>query len=69
MGFYGQKVFLNSQQEVLVAYRRVMTNRVAGGIDRIDIEKFEVNLSDKLYKLWNSLSFGTLFQKPLDVLI
>ncbi len=60
-----RKPFQISQQEVLAAYRRVKTNRGAGGVDGVDFEKYEADLKDNLYKLWNRMSSGTYFPKAV----
>ena len=60
-----RKPFQISQQEVLAAYRSVKTNRGAGGVDGVDFEKYEANLKDNLYKLWNRLSSGSYFPKAV----
>lgn len=47
------------------AYKCVKANRGAGGIEGIDFEKYEVNLKDNLYKLWNGISSGSYFPKAV----
>ena len=43
------------------AYLRVAQNHGAAGVDEISITKFEENLKDNLYKLWNRMSSGSYF--------
>lgn len=50
---------------VLEAYKRVKLNKGSAGVDGIDFEKFEENLKDNLYKLWNRMSSGCYFPSPV----
>lgn len=59
------KSFQISQNEVLNAYKAVKANKGAGGVDGVEFEEFEKNLKNRLYKLWNRLSSGTYFPKPV----
>ena len=59
------KSFQISQNEVLNAYKAVKANKGAGGVDGVDFEMFEKNWKNRLYKLWNRLSSGTYFPKPV----
>ena len=54
-----------SKKAVVMAYRRVKANKGTYGIDEQSIEDFEKNLQDNLYKLWNRMSSGTYFPKPV----
>lgn len=54
-----------SKKEVWLAYKSVKANRGAGGIDGVDFEKFEENLTDNLYKLWNRMASGSYFPQPV----
>lgn len=54
-----------SKKEVWLAYKSVKANRGAGGIDGVDFEKFEENLSDNLYKLWNRMASGSYYPQPV----
>jgi len=47
------------------AWERVKANKGAKGVDGETIEQFESNLKDNLYKLWNRMSSGTYFPKPV----
>ena len=49
------------------AYRKVKANRGSAGIDNVDFEKYELNLKDNLYKLWNRMSSGSYFPKPVKL--
>lgn len=59
------KTFQISQKEVLNAYKVVKANKGAGGIDGIKLEKFDANWKDRLYVLWNRMSSGSYFPKPV----
>lgn len=59
------KSFQISQNEVLNAYKAVKANKGAGGVDGVDFEKFEKNWKNRLYVLWNRLSSGSYFPKPV----
>jgi RNA-directed DNA polymerase len=59
------KSFAITQAEVLAAYKRVKTNRGAGGVDGVDLEKFEKRRDDNLYKLWNRMASGSYVPKPV----
>jgi RNA-directed DNA polymerase len=54
-----------SKQVVLKAFKRVKENRGTYGIDNQSIEDFEKNLKDNLYKIWNRMSSGAYFPKPV----
>ena len=47
------------------AYRKVKSNKGSAGVDKESLEKFEVNLLDNLYVLWNRLSSGSYYPKPV----
>lgn len=59
------KTFQISQNEVLNAYKAVKANKGAGGIDGIELEEFDAIWKDKLYVLWNRMSSGSYFPKPV----
>ena len=59
------KPFNISKQAVKVAFDRVKANRGTYGIDEQSIADFEENLKDNLYKIWNRMSSGTYFPKPV----
>ena len=48
-----------TKREVWEAYKKVKRNKGSAGVDRVDFEKFESNLENNLYKLWNRLSSGS----------
>ena len=59
------KSFQISQNEVLNAYKAVKRNKGAGGVDGIEINEFDKNWKNNLYKLWNRMSSGSYFPQPV----
>lgn len=59
------KPFKISKQTVKIAFERVKANKGTYGIDEQSIADFEDNLKDNLYKIWNRMSSGTYFPKPV----
>lgn len=54
-----------TKQMVKNAYKKVKENKGSGGVDEISLEEFQLNLSGNLYKIWNRLSSGSYFPKPV----
>lgn len=50
-----------TKQMVWEAYQKVRANHGSAGVDKESIEKFDANLTNNLYKLWNRLSSGSYF--------
>ena len=48
-----------TKRQVWEAYKKVKRNKGSAGVDGVDFEKFESNLENNLYKLWNRLSSGS----------
>ena len=61
-----QKSFSISKQMVWEAYLRVKANKGAAGVDEISIDRFEEQLKDNLYKLWNRMSSGELYASSCE---
>ncbi len=47
------------------AYEKVKANKGTYGVDEQSIEDFERNLNNNLYKIWNRMSSGSYFPKPV----
>jgi RNA-directed DNA polymerase len=54
-----------SRHTVWEAYERVKANKGAAGVDGESIQKFEENLKDNLFKIWNRMSSGSYFPPPV----
>lgn len=54
-----------TKQMVKEAYRKVKANQGSAGVDKESLEEFQTNLLPNLYKLWNRLSSGSYFPKPV----
>lgn len=54
-----------SKHLVMEAYKRVKANKGAAGIDGKSLKEYEEKLEDNLYKLWNRMSSGSYFPKPV----
>ena len=63
------KPFKISKQAVKIAFDRVKSNRGTYGIDEQSIADFEENLKNNLYKIWNRMSSGTYFPKPVKAVV
>jgi len=59
------KPYSISKRAVLTAYERVKANKGTYGVDEQSIEAFEMKLKDNLYKIWNRMSSGSYFPKPV----
>ena len=47
------------------AWRQVKANKGAPGVDGQDLDAFEADLENNLYKIWNRMSSGTWFPPPV----
>jgi len=59
------KPFSISKRAVVTAYKRVKANRGTHGVDGQSIQDFEKKLKNNLYKIWNRMSSGSYFPKPV----
>lgn len=59
------KPFNISKKAFVKAFELVKANKGAYGIDEQTIEMFEENYKNNMYKLWNRMSSGTYFPKPV----
>ena len=55
------KSFVIDKQEIVAAYRAVLANDGAAGVDGQTLKEFAQDLKGNLYKLWNRLSSGSYF--------
>ena len=54
-----------TKEMVREAYRKVKANHGAAGVDKESLEEFQIDLLNNLYVIWNRLSSGSYFPKPL----
>ena len=59
------KPFEIAKQAVKIAFERVKASKGTYGIDEQSISDFELDLKNNLYKIWNRMSSGTYFPKPV----
>jgi RNA-directed DNA polymerase len=59
------KPFAIPKPMVWEAWRRVKANKGAPGVDGQDLEEFEADLADNLYKIWNRMSSGSYLPPPV----
>ncbi len=59
------KSFDISKHLVFSAFKKVKANRGSAGVDGQEVKDFENRLKDNLYKIWNRMSSGTYFPKPV----
>ena len=59
------KPFTIPKELVMQAYRQVKANAGSAGIDQQTLAEFEKDWQGNLYKLWNRMSSGTYFPKPV----
>ena len=53
------------KKTVLKAYRLVRRNKGAAGMDGTSLEDFDLCWKDNMYKLWNRMSSGSYFPRPV----
>ena len=58
-----------TKEMVRKAYRKVFVNKGSAGVDEEDWDEFNHNLSKNLYKIWNRMSSGSYFPKPVKEVI
>lgn len=59
------KPFKITKKQVYQAYKAVKSNGGAAGVDKQTIERFEADLQNNLYKIWNRMSSGSYFPPPV----
>lgn len=52
-----------SMEQVTAAYKKVRSNKGAGGVDGMSWEEFDKQHKKLLYKLWNRMTSGSYFPK------
>lgn len=60
-----ERPFAIPKSMVWEAWRRVKANKGAPGVDGQDLDEFEADLADNLYKIWNRMSSGCYFPPPV----
>lgn len=60
-----EKSFVIPKQLVWEAYRRVVANKGAAGVDGQSLEDFDKDLENNLYRIWNRMSSGSYFPPPV----
>lgn len=59
------KSFNIPKRLIYEAYKRVKANRGSAGVDGQNLKDFDQDLGNNLYKLWNRLSSGSYFPRPV----
>ena len=59
------KPFNIPKKLVWQAYQHVRSRKGAAGVDQVTLDKYEEDLKDNLYKLWNRMSSGSYFPAPV----
>lgn len=59
------KPYSISKRAVVTAYEKVKANKGTYGVDEQSIADFEKQLKNNLYKIWNRMSSGSYFPKPV----
>ena len=59
------KSFPITKHQVWEAYKRVKANRGGAGVDAQTLEKFDQDLGNNLYKLWNRMASGSYRPAPV----
>jgi retron-type reverse transcriptase len=60
-----QKPFAIPKLLVWEAWRQVKANKGAPGVDEQDLEDFEADLKNNLYRVWNRMSSGSYLPPPV----
>jgi RNA-directed DNA polymerase len=58
-----------TKEMVKEAYRKVNSNKGSAGVDKESLEKFQENLLNNLYKIWNRMSSGSYFPKAVKEVV
>lgn len=58
-----------TKKMVKEAYRKVNSNKGSAGVDKESLEKFQEDLLNNLYKIWNRMSSGSYFPQPVKEVV
>ena len=61
------KPFCIEKKRIWDAYKLVKANKGSAGIDEVDFVKYEENLGNNLYRLWNRMSSGSYMPETVKV--
>ena len=61
------KPYVIDKRLVVDAWRHVKANRGSAGVDNVSVQGYERELENNLYKLWNRMSSGSYFPKPVKI--
>lgn len=61
----GTKPIPITMMMVREAFKKVKANKGGAGVDSENLEAFEANLEDNLYRIWNRLASGSYFPPPV----
>ena len=61
------KPFEIDKRLIYESYKKVKSNRGSAGIDGISMEKFDKDLSNNLYRLWNRMSSGSYMPQSVKL--
>ena len=61
------KPFKVEKRLIYEGWKEVKSNKGSAGIDGIEIEEYDGKLGSNLYKLWNRMSSGSYFPKPVKL--
>jgi retron-type reverse transcriptase len=59
------KPFSISKKAVKMAFEKVKANKGTSGVDEQSIADIEKDLKNNLYKIWNRMSSGSCFSRPV----
>ena len=65
----GTKPFGIDKRKVNQAYLKVKANGGSAGVDHVSMETYAEHMPKNLYKLWNRMSSGSYFSKPVKLVI
>lgn len=63
----GAKSLEIDKRIVYEAFKKVKANAGSAGIDNVGMDEYVDGMSDNLYKLWNRMSSGSYFPKPVKL--